>query len=242
MSDVDWEAEDFEPGARVAAAVVADKWEGEDEDADVRDNWDEEDEEEESKTTENGDGKTATQTKKKRSLKEIIAEKEEKKRKELEERKKQEAEERPLSAAELAAEKLRQQKLQEESDLILAAEAFGVAPPDPACGVIDSMEPSSKEDFDKFEEVLREKITKYEKSPHYVVFLENLYRQLAINLDAEDIKRLGSTLTALSNEKVKQQKGTKGKKKSKQKASLIVGKDTDDTTVDVAYDDYDDFI
>jgi translation initiation factor 3 subunit J len=238
MSDEAWDAEDFEPPARVT--VVTDRWEGEDEDADVKDNWDEEDEEP-AKPTDNGEV-SAVQTKKKKSLKEIIAEKEEKKRKEQEEKKKQEEEMTPLTAQEIAAEKLRQQKLQEESDLILAVEAFGVGADTTVQGLIDGMEPSSKEDFDKFEEVLREKIIKFAKSPHYLPFLENLYRQLAIDLEAEDIKRLGSTLTALSNEKVKQQKSTKGKQKKKQKATLLVGKETDAVLDEGGYDDYDDFI
>jgi hypothetical protein len=38
----------------------------------------------------------------------------------------------------------------------------GVGNPDGSKGQIDGMEPSSKEDFDKFEEILRLKITKYE--------------------------------------------------------------------------------
>jgi translation initiation factor 3 subunit J len=104
------------------------------------------------------------------------------------------------------------------------------------------MEPSSKEDFDKFLELLDHKINKYTKSPHYVPFLDGLFRQLAIDLEPEEIKRLGSTLTALSNEKVKQQKSTKGSKKAKKAAKLIVGKETDDAFDDVVYDEYDDFM
>jgi len=181
---------------------------------------------------------------KKKSLKERIAEKEEKKRIEHEQKRKEREEEelatRQLSPEEMAAERARQRQLQEESDLLLAVETFGVS--DGLRGQIDGMEPSSKEDFDKFEELLRTKITKYEKSPHYVPFLENLFRQIAIDLESDDIKRLGSTLTALSNEKAKQQKGTKGKKK-KQKASLVVGKDTDDVLAETGgYDEYDDFL
>jgi len=222
--------------------VVKDRWEGEDED-DVKDNWDDDNEEDdENKPTDNGQVNVVP-VKKKKSLKEKIAEKEEKKRIEQEQKRKEQEEENDapqLSPEDVAAEKARQRQLQEESDLLLAVETFGVS--DGVRGQIDGMEPSSKEDFDKFEELLRTKITKYEKSPHYVPFLENLFRQVAIDLEADDIKRLGSTLTALSNEKAKQQKGTKGKKK-KQKASLVVGKDTDDVLAEAGgYDEYDDFI
>jgi len=241
MSDVEWDDEGFEPPARTV--VAKDRWEGEDED-DVRDNWedDNEEDEDENKPTDNGQV-NAVAAKKKKSLKERIAEKEEQKRLEQEQRRKEledEVDDVQLSPAEMAAEKARQRQLQEESDLLLAVETFGVS--DGLRGQIDSMEPSSKDDFDKFEELLRTKITKYEKSPHYVPFLESLFRQVTIDLEADDIKRLGSTLTALSNEKAKQQKGTKGKKK-KQKASLVVGKDTDDVLAETGgYDEYDDFL
>lgn len=241
MSDVEWDDEGFEPPS--ATVTVKDRWEGEDED-DVKDNWDDEnEEEEENKPTDNGVLSTAA-AKKKKSLKERIAEKEEKKRIEQEQKRKEqeeEADDRQLSAEEMAAEKARQRQLQEESDLLLAVETFGGVS-DGLRGQIDGMEPSSKEDFDKFEELLRAKITKYEKSPHYVPFLESLFRQISVDLEADDIKRLGSTLTALSNEKAKQQKSTKGKKK-KQKASLVVGKDTDDVLAETGgYDEYEDFI
>jgi len=240
MSDVEWDDEGFEPPS--ATVTAKDRWAGEDED-DVKDNWDDENEEEdENKPTDNGVVSTAA-AKKKKSLKERIAEKEEKKRIEQEQKRKEQeedADDQQLSAEEMAAEKARQRQLQEESDLLLAVETFGVS--DGLRGQIDGMEPSSKEDFDKFEELLRAKITKYEKSPHYVPFLESLFRQISIDLEADDIKRLGSTLTALSNEKAKQQKSTKGKKK-KQKASLVVGKDTDDVLAETGgYDEYEDFI
>jgi len=241
MSDVEWDDEGFEPPS--ATTIVAkDRWEGEDEE-DVKENWDDENEDDdESKPTDNGE--SSGPLKKKKTLKERIAEKEEKKRIEQELKRKEQEEEaasaRELSAEEMAAEKARQRQLQEESDLLLAVETFGVA--DGLRGQIDSMEPSSKEDFDRFEELLRAKITKYERSQHYVPFLESLFRQVSIDLEADDIKRLGSTLTALSNEKSKQQKGTKSKKK-KQKASLVVGKDTDNVLVETGgYDEYDDFL
>ena len=242
MSDVEWDDEGFEPPASRSIAVK-DRWEGEDED-DVKDNWDDDadEDDEENKLTDNGEP-NAVPVKKKKSLKERIAEKEEKKRLEQEQKRKEQEEEvatQELSPEEMAAEKVRQRQLQEESDLLLAVETFGVS--DGLRGQIDGMEPSSKEDFDKFEELLRTKITKYERSPHYVPFLENLFRQIVIDLEVDDIKRLGSTLTALSNEKAKQQKGTKGKKK-KQKASLVVGKDTDDVLAETGgYDEYDDFL
>jgi len=249
MSEVDWESENFEPnvGKPVSVPKVTDKWDGEDDDdGNIRDNWDDEEQEKEDK----GDGSAATSVqvpKKKRPLKERLAEKEEKQRKELEEKRKKDEEakeaKKMMTPKELHEENKRRQKIQEENDLALAIDAFGLSKSDRAAGgVIDSFEPSSKEEFEKFSELLSTKICKYEKSPHYETFLESLYQKLALSLEAESIKKLSSTLTVLSNEKVKQTKGLKGKKKN-QKASLVVGKDTEALKDDDAiYDEFDDYL
>ncbi|GBN86899.1 hypothetical protein AVEN_158649-1 [Araneus ventricosus] len=121
-ADADWENEDFEPVLK--KPVVSDKWEGEDEDDDVKDNWD--DEEEEGKEEKPDQNMVAVQPKKKKSLAQIIAEKEEKKRKEVEEKMKLlEVNKKELTPEERLAHKLKQQKLQEEADLQLAKETFG---------------------------------------------------------------------------------------------------------------------
>ena len=78
------DAEDYEPPKATAAVTprVADRWEGEDEDDDVKDSWDKEsDEEDDSKGSE--DSVKAVQRKKKKKLQDIIAEKEAAKMKEL---------------------------------------------------------------------------------------------------------------------------------------------------------------
>lgn len=46
---------------------------------------------------------------------------------------------------------------------------------------IDAMCPSSKEDFNEFEKLLKEKISQFEKSVHYSSFLESLFRELCIS-------------------------------------------------------------
>nr|XP_053656902.1 eukaryotic translation initiation factor 3 subunit J-A-like [Cherax quadricarinatus] len=72
MSDVEWDADDFEP-PKVAPALPTDKWDGEDEEDDIKDNWDDEEEERKEATI---DTTTAQVKKKKKKLSEIIAEKE----------------------------------------------------------------------------------------------------------------------------------------------------------------------
>ena len=113
-----WDDDDFEPEVPSGATAVSDKWAGENEE-DVKDNWDEDDEETEDKSH--------VEVKKKKSLKERIAEKEAKRAAELAaKRKKEEEENKPLSPEEALAERLRQQKMAEESDLALAREALNL--------------------------------------------------------------------------------------------------------------------
>ncbi|XP_034536013.1 eukaryotic translation initiation factor 3 subunit J-B [Notolabrus celidotus] len=215
----DWDSENFEPDEPLkkaaAAAAVVDKWEGEDEEEDVKDNWDDEEEDESKK----GDvTKTETKVSEKKKLSEKIKEKEnrlKKKQQELKEKELQDQDE-DLTPEDQLAEKLRVKKLQEDSDLELAKDAFGVssASSNSVTG-IDAMCPSSKEDFTEFEKLLKEKITQFEKSVHYSSFLDSLFRELCISLEVEDLKKVSNSLTVLLSEKQKQEKQNKGKKKKK---------------------------
>jgi len=158
-------------------------------------------------------------------------------------------------------------KLQEEADMELAKEAFGVPDfvPTPrgtkstTPGIssttnsvtvtgIDAMCPSSKEEFTEFEKVLREKITQFEKSAHYSDFLDSLFRELCISLEIEDLKKISNSLAALLSEKQKLEKQkTAGKKKGKK--GVIAGgglkaKMRDDIEYDLGgyAQDYEDFM
>ncbi|XP_009571021.1 PREDICTED: eukaryotic translation initiation factor 3 subunit J [Fulmarus glacialis] len=176
----------------------------------VRDNWDDEEEEEEVKETEI---KQEPKVSEKKKIAEKIKEKEKlqkKKQEELKKRLEAPEEEKELTPEEQLADKLRLKKLQEESDLELAKETFGV---NNTCG-LDAMNPSSKDDFTEFGKLLKEKITQYEKSLHYASFLEALVRDVCISLEIDDLKKITNTLTVLCSEKQKQEKN-KAKKKKK---------------------------
>ncbi|CAJ1049755.1 eukaryotic translation initiation factor 3 subunit J-B [Xyrichtys novacula] len=211
----DWDAENFEPEEPIKKAAVIDKWEGEDEEEDVKDNWDDEEEEDESKK---GEGtKTETKVSEKKKLSEKIKEKEnrlKKKQQELKEKELQEKQE-DLTPEEELAMKLRAKKLQEDSDLELAKDAFGVSSTSNSVTGIDAMCPSSKEDFTEFEKLLKEKISQFEKSVHYSSFLDSLFRELCISLEVDDLKKISNSLSVLLSEKQKQEKQNKGKKKKK---------------------------
>ncbi|KAM8762709.1 eukaryotic translation initiation factor 3 subunit J-B [Acanthopagrus schlegelii] len=215
----DWDAETFEPeepikkAAAAAAAPLVDKWEGEDEDEDVKDNWDDEDEDEDKKAEIT---KTETKVSEKKKLMEKIKEKENRlKKKQQELRKVMDEKQEELTPEEQLAEKLRVKKLQEDADLELAKDAFGVSSTSNSVTGIDAMCPSSKEDFTEFEKLLKEKITQFEKSVHYSSFLDSLFRELCISLEVEDLKKVSNSLSVLLSEKQKQEKQNKGKKKKK---------------------------
>ncbi|KAM3870553.1 eukaryotic translation initiation factor 3 subunit J-A-like [Diretmus argenteus] len=202
-----WDAEAFDPQEPTEKPVVVlDKWEGEDEEEPVKDNWDDEEEElkQEKKRTE------AKQSEKKK-LSDKIKEKE--KQEELRKKAEESQDSADLTPEEETAEKLRVQKLQEEADLELAQEAFGVS--NNVTG-IDAISPSSKDDFTEFEKLLKDKISPYEKSVHYSTFLESLFRDLCLSLEVEEMKKINTSITLLLSEKQKQEKQlNKGKKKKK---------------------------
>uniref|UniRef100_A0A672S6E8 Eukaryotic translation initiation factor 3 subunit J n=1 Tax=Sinocyclocheilus grahami TaxID=75366 RepID=A0A672S6E8_SINGR len=210
MADADsWDADSFEAEEPIKKAAGHDKWEGEDEDDDVKDNWDDDEEEEKEEEEKKSEAKPAE----KKKLGEKIKEKENVQRQKQEELLKQLQESESSTELTPEEEKLRVKKLQEDSDLELAKEAFGVVSNN-VTG-IDAMSPSTKEDFTEFERLLKEKISSYEKSIHYSSFLETLFRDLCLSLEVEDLKKISNSLTVLLSEKQRQEKANKGKKKKK---------------------------
>ncbi|XP_016133207.1 eukaryotic translation initiation factor 3 subunit J-A isoform X2 [Sinocyclocheilus grahami] len=210
MADADsWDADSFEAEEPIKKAAGHDKWEGEDEDDDVKDNWDDDEEEEKEEEEKKSEAKPAE----KKKLGEKIKEKENVQRQKQEELLKQFEESESSTELTPEEEKLRVKKLQEDSDLELAKEAFGVVSNN-VTG-IDAMSPSTKEDFTEFERLLKEKISSYEKSIHYSSFLETLFRDLCLSLEVEDLKKISNSLTVLLSEKQRQEKANKGKKKKK---------------------------
>lgn len=210
-----WDADEFlpeEPKPKSVAATtvtVRDRWEGEDEEEEVKDNWDDD----EAEASKQDPEKTEQKVTEKKKLLDKIKEKEKQQKKRQEELKMRLEvleESKELSQEEQQAEKLRLKKLQEDSDLELAKEAFGVSETG-----IDAMKPSTREHFTEFGKLLKEKITQYEKSPYYPSFLETLMREVCISLEIDDLKKITNSLTVLCSEKQKQEKQSKAKKKKK---------------------------
>jgi len=229
-----WDADDFEPPPP-GPAIKTDRWEGEDEDDDVPDNWDDEDKpQESSKPNEGKTGSKPLQPKKKtpRQLKE------EKRRQEEAEREAARRALQPKSADEILAEKLAKQKMEKERDLELAEEIFAGA------GQItvsfDTVKLETIHEFESFRRGMVDKLLGVSSSPHYALFVEDLVRDICAPIDVDDLRKIQATLNALYNEKNKSKKDKPGKPKKKG-PKVKVDDEKDMAHVDV-YDDLDDII
>ena len=199
-------------------------WEGEDEEDDVKDSWDMEPEPEPVK-----EEKPPPKKSKKK-----IGEKFDKKVDSDEDL----SEPKELTPEEQLAEKLRRQRLQEESDLCLAKEIFGAIP---ASG--SSLE--SQDEYEKLKEDILKVVANADKTnANYSTFVEELIHGLCVHLSSTELKKIHTWLGNLHIEKTKMEKGDKSKKsKAKGKAKLKFEDDHSLTTKFSGYDDdYDDFI
>jgi len=241
MSD-DWDAEDFEPTVVPVVLTKGSKWEGEDEDEDIKDSW--EDEEEEKKDEEKKEGVAVSTKPKAKKLAEKIAEKERQRQLDLEKR--QAEEEAAMTPEERTAEKLRRQQIIEEADLRVAMDTFGIV--EKSNTLLDQFNPNTKEEFDEFCEALTEKISSYRAKEEYAAFVSDLVKNISLHLSSFDLKNLKSTLENLCLEKAKLEKGDKSKKpgKGKGKAKLHVETDSARMNQYSAYGamdyDYDNFM
>ncbi|XP_012253156.1 eukaryotic translation initiation factor 3 subunit J [Athalia rosae] len=211
----EWDADNVE--AKFDLAMRSNKWEGEDEEEEVKDSW--EDGEEEKKDVEKAAEAPKAKAKPKKTLADKLVEREKKTREEAE-RKAKEKEE-ALTPEEKRAEMLRRQRLQEEADLRLAMETFGVTPDAVNAVGLDAAMPDTKEEFDEFNEALSKKINQFNKHAEFTAFAEELIKNIAVNLSSTSLKKLKTTIENLAIEKQKIEKGDKGKKnKGKGKAKL----------------------
>lgn len=156
-------------------------------------------------------------------------------------------------------ERLRQQE--QESDLKHAEDLFGniginsrkstsaanavqIDEKNPAATVdlttLPLFDPRTKPQFEKLRETLVPLIASNVKKAQYIIFLQEFTKQISKDLPSDQIKKIASTLTALSNEKMKEEKAAeKGGKKSKaQKTKTTLNASRDTMHKDTqAYDD-----
>jgi translation initiation factor 3 subunit J len=100
-------------------------------------------------------------------------------------------------------------------------------------------DPKTKAQFEQLREVMAPIISGNSKKAHYTLFLVEFAKQLAKELPSDQIKKVASALTTLSNEKLKeekaQEKGGKKSKAAKTKTTLAMSRPTNTDTT--AYDD-----
>jgi len=235
----DWDADDFDPDAdgKLSVPKVTDKWDGEDEDDDIKDAWDAESEEERDDSQKE---ETVVKVKKKKTLAQKIAEKEEAAAKALEERMAREAEEKALNTPQgKLEEKLRLQKLQEENDLKLAADMLGLGVS--SGGVIDGMNPTTKEEFENLTKAITDKVNNFDSSELYQDFVEDLVKNLCMGLTCQTLKKCKTHVEAFHSAKLKEEKAAKDKSKKGKTEKKSLKMDSATGYYD-GYDDMDDFM
>ncbi|KAI0966305.1 putative eukaryotic translation initiation factor 3 subunit EifCj [Xylaria arbuscula] len=97
--------------------------------------------------------------------------------------------------------------------------------------------PSTKSQFENLRNTLVPIIGASHKKAHYALFLQELAKQLAKDLPSDQIKKISSTLTALGNEKMKEEKAAdkSGKKTKAQKTKTALVTNRPNTTDVGAY-------
>ncbi|WIA24112.1 hypothetical protein OEZ86_007317 [Tetradesmus obliquus] len=144
------------------------------------------------------------------------------------------------------AERLRKQRLEEESDFRAIADMFGG---ERASMVkqLDSMLPKSVKDFEEAAELLAKLfITPHATNKNYKAFVKALLRVSADPLNSDDAKEIENTAGTLRADKVKAEKAAAAAKKGSKK-SINVGRGggtagLDDYVYDDAVDDGYDFM
>lgn len=99
-------------------------------------------------------------------------------------------------------------------------------------------DPKTKAQFEQLREVIAPIVSSNSKKPHYSLFMIEFAKQLCKEMPSEQIKKVASSLTTLSNEKMREEKAQQGNKKTKAaktKTSLAISRPSvTDTT---AYDE-----
>ncbi|OLN95892.1 Eukaryotic translation initiation factor 3 subunit J [Colletotrichum chlorophyti] len=247
-----WDEEEESSGEESSgpspALAVRRKFDDEEDGDDVLDSWDaaedSEVEREKAKKAEEAKAKALEEAKKnKKSKTQRIAE--------LKEERAKRAEDDDDDYEETEAERReRLRRTEKESDLKHAEDLFGdigvpsgrkanlagtavsIDPNDPTktANIADMplFNPSTKTQFEHLRTTLTPIIANNARKPHYGLFLQEFAKALAKDLPSDQIKKVASTLTALGNEKMKEEKaaqgGNKKSKAAKTKVSAVVSR------------------
>jgi len=180
-------------------------------------------------------------------------------------RRRQQALEEESSEEEDEAERrARLRKSEKDSDLRHAEDLFGDLaisnnraagkhitlqqdPNDPTAAIdlsgLKLFDPNTKEQFVTLRETLVPLISQNAKKAQYALFMQEFTKRICKDLPSDQIKKIASGLTTLSNEKMKEEKaaekGGKKTKAAKTKASLSAARDISHKADTTAYDNLD---
>lgn len=165
-------------------------------------------------------------------------------------KKMQEDEEDGSDDEEEAAKRERLRRTEQDADLKHAEDLFGniginkkggtvtaaivTDPSDPTkpidLSTLAIFNPSTKDQFLKLREALTPILAANSKKAHYTLFMQEFTKQICKDLPSDQIKKIASGLTTLSNEKMKEEKaaekGGKKTKAAKNKVALVANRDT----------------
>ncbi|KAL9605122.1 MAG: hypothetical protein Q9219_000056 [cf. Caloplaca sp. 3 TL-2023] len=238
------------------------KFEDEEDESDVVDDWDaaedSEAEAEKAKKVAEAKAKADAEAAKNRKSK---AQRIEEQRTERMRKKMAEEEETSSDEEDDKTKRERLRRTEQEADLKHAEDLFGniginknrsaaktvvaADPNDPATVVdiasLPLFNPTTKEQFLKLRETLTPILAANSRKAQYTLFMQEFTKSIVKELPSEQIKKIASGLTTLSNEKMKEEKaaekGGKKTKAAKSKASLVANRDASSKADTTAYDD-----
>ena len=162
-----------------------------------------------------------------------------------------------------ATARARLRQTEQDSDLKHAEDMFGsigisknrsntktvvVADPSDPSSIVDLsslplFNPNTKDQFVKLRETLTPILAANSKKAQYTLFMQEFAKQIVKDLPSDQIKKIASGLTTLSNEKMKEEKaaekGGKKTKAAKSKATLVANRDTSFKADTTSYADAD---
>ncbi|KAI4198597.1 MAG: hypothetical protein LQ350_005188 [Teloschistes chrysophthalmus] len=262
------EEETSSSGSEAPVIARRSKFEDEEDDSDVVDDWDaaEDSEVEAEKAKKAAEAKAkvdAEAAKNKKSKSQRIEEK----RTEHLRRKLEEDDDETSSEEDEGIKRERLRKTEQEADLKHAEDLFGniginknrsapkaviTDPNDPSKALdISSLplfNPTTKEQFLRLRETLVPILAANSRKAQYTLFMQEFTKQIVKELPSEQIKKIASGLSTQANEKLKEEKaaekGGKKTKAAKSKTSLVANRDASHKADTTAYDDLgdDDFM
>lgn len=159
-----------------------------------------------------------------------------------------------------STKRARLHRTEQESDLKHAQDLFGnigikdrsapkavvqADPSDPSKAIdlssLALFSPSTKDQFLQLRETLTPLLAHNSKKAQYALFLQEFTKEIVKDLPSDQIKKIASGLTTLSNEKMKEEKaaekGAKKTKAAKSKSTLNATRDISSRADLTAYDD-----